>query len=86
MFNVGLNRQNHPRLKRSLRVFIGVAFRRYRRSMLMAMLMRIGENTGFYMLTTFLVVYATQILKTERARFFGLNGAVPANSSRYFSR
>jgi MFS family permease len=43
------------------------AFRRYKRSMLMAMLVRIGENTGFYMFTTFLVVYATQILKTERA-------------------
>jgi MFS family permease len=43
------------------------AFRRYKRSMLIAMLVRIGENTGFYMFTTFLVVYATQILKTERA-------------------
>lgn len=43
------------------------AFRRYKRSMLMAMLVRIGESTGFYIFTTFLVVYATQILKTERA-------------------
>src|SRR5258708_3906380 len=43
------------------------AFRRYKRSMLIAMLVGIGENTGFYMFTTFLVVYATQILKTERA-------------------
>jgi len=43
------------------------SFRRYKRSMLIAMLLRIGENTGFYMFTTFLVVYATQILKTERA-------------------
>jgi MFS family permease len=43
------------------------AFRRYKRSMLIAMLVRIGENTGFFMFTTFLVVYATQILKTERA-------------------
>ena len=43
------------------------AFRRNKRSMLMAMLLRIGENTGFYMFTTFLVVYATQILKTEKA-------------------
>jgi MFS family permease len=42
-------------------------FRRYKRSMLMAMLVRIGENTSFYMFTTFLVVYATQILKAERA-------------------
>src|SRR5260221_3840248 len=42
-------------------------FRRYKRSVLMAMLVRIGENTSFYMFTTFLVVYATQILKTERA-------------------
>jgi metabolite-proton symporter len=42
-------------------------FRRYKRSMLIAMLVRIGENTSFYILTTFLVVYATQILKTERA-------------------
>jgi metabolite-proton symporter len=43
------------------------AFQRYKRSMLIAMLVRIGENTCFYMFTTFLVVYATQILKTERA-------------------
>jgi hypothetical protein len=43
------------------------AFRRYKRSMLVAMLLRIGENTGFYMFTTFLVVYATQILNTEKA-------------------
>jgi MFS family permease len=42
-------------------------FRRSKRSMLMAMLLRIGENTGFYMFTPFLVVYATQVLKTERA-------------------
>jgi metabolite-proton symporter len=42
------------------------AFRGYKRSMLTAMLLRIGENTGFYMFTTFLLVYATQILKTER--------------------
>lgn len=43
------------------------AFRRYKRSMLIAMLLRIGENTGFYMFTTFLVVYATQILNIERS-------------------
>jgi MFS family permease len=42
-------------------------FRRYKLSMLTAMLLRIGENTSFYIFTTFLVVYATQILKTERA-------------------
>jgi len=43
-------------------------FRCYKRGMLMAMLLRIGENTSFYMLTAFLVVYATQILKTEKAQ------------------
>jgi len=51
---------------REQRIPVIEAFLRYKRSMLMAMLMRIGENTGFYMFTTFLLVYATQILKTER--------------------
>jgi hypothetical protein len=40
-------------------------FRRYKRSMLVAMLVRIGENTSFYILTTFLVFYGTQILRLK---------------------
>jgi MFS family permease len=55
------------RSRSSPKIPVMEVFRRYKRSMLVAMLVRIGENTSFYMLTTFLLFYATQILKTKRA-------------------
>jgi metabolite-proton symporter len=41
--------------------------RRDRRGVLIAMLARIGENAAFYMFTTFLVVYVTQVLNLPRS-------------------
>jgi MFS family permease len=57
--------------------------------MLLAMLVRIGENTAFYMLTTFLIVYATQMLKMEKnpvlnaitiASIFQIAGSIAAGA------